>query len=416
MVCVKCKKEFYSAKEFSKHIKKCTKLKSREYYDLYLKLPDEGICAHPNCTNPTKFKSIVQGYKKHCSCKCSNSNPEVIKKQEKTCELHYGCKRPAQNKIVMNKMQATCIDKYGAANGHGEEQKEKIRQESLKKFGVDNPWQAEEVKAKCCKTKLERYNDEKFTNREKCKETMQEKYGVVNCSQLEDWQEKVEQTKIARYNDTHYNNAAKMIETKSIDAMNFEKEHNCTLMQTIFEKFGRYWYGSKDIQVIVYKGKAYVANEDIDKIREYKINTKYSIRSIYENRLADFIQSFYNEQMLINCRSIISPKEIDIYLPDLKLGIEFNGIYWHSIEFGKTTDYHLNKSLNCREKGIRLIHIYEFEDFEEQLVLLKDLILGKDNYPKEDFNKNNLIISIPKPEIIYKTKQFTIYGAGKLVN
>ena len=65
---------------------------------------------------------------------------------------------------------------------------------------------------------------------------------------------------------------------------------------------------------------------------------------------------------------------IDIYLPDLKLGIEFNGTYWHCIENGTPKDLHLKKSLLCRAKGIRLIHIYEFEDFEKQKKLLKDLI------------------------------------------
>ena len=73
------------------------------------------------------------------------------------------------------------------------------------------------------------------------------------------------------------------------------------------------------------------------------------------------------------------------------------------------------KSLLCREKNIRLIHIYEFEDLDQQIKLLQDLILGQDNYPKEDFNKNNLIDSIPKPEIIYQSDRYTIYGAGPLI-
>lgn len=35
-------------------------------------------------------------------------------------------------------------------------------------------------------------------------------------------------------------------------------------------------------------------------------------------------------------------------------------------------------------------------------------------YNKEDFNKNNLIINVPKPEIVYKDDNYTVYGAGKL--
>lgn len=76
---------------------------------------------------------------------------------------------------------------------------------------------------------------------------------------------------------------------------------------------------------------------------------------------------------------------------------------------------HLDKSLLCREKSICLIHIYEFEDFDTQCQLLKDLINGVDNYSKNDFNKNNLIDDIPEPEIIYSNEYSTIYGTGKLV-
>lgn len=89
-------------------------------------------------------------------------------------------------------------------------------------------------------------------------------------------------------------------------------------------------------------------------------------------------------------------------------------VYMHS-SLRKPNNYHLMKSLLCREKGIRLIHIYEFEDLDKQLELLKALILGENKYPKNDFNKNNLLETIPEPEIIYKDESYTIYGAGKLI-
>ena len=76
-------------------------------------------------------------------------------------------------------------------------------------------------------------------------------------------------------------------------------------------------------------------------------------------------------------------------------------------------DYHLTKSLLCRDKNIRLIHIYEFEDFTKQSNLLLELLNNNDLYPKNDFNKNNLIDYIPEPAIIYQNR-YTIYGAGKL--
>ena len=53
--------------------------------------------------------------------------------------------------------------------------------------------------------------------------------------------------------------------------------------------------------------------------------------------------------------------ELDIYIPELKLAIEYNGVYWHSANGPnmRTKGYHYDKSILCKEKGIELIHIWE---------------------------------------------------------
>jgi len=193
----------------------------------------------------------------------------------------------------------------------------------------------------------------------------------------------------------------------------FMQENNCIKREDVLEKYGWMWYWDKVVDLIFCKNKAFVRIEDIPKIETYIEETIHNNRSHKEMRLLDFIKSIYNGPIKHDCKSIISPKEIDIYLPDLNLGIEFNGTRYHSIEMDTPKSYHLDKSLACREKGIRLIHIYEFEDFEEQKELLRSLINGEDKYPVGDFNKNNLIEDIPKAEVIYNS-DYTIYGAGKL--
>lgn len=136
-----------------------------------------------------------------------------------------------------------------------------------------------------------------------------------------------------------------------------------------------------------------------------------------EQDIRSAISSVYSKQVIgpIKSKKYIYPYELDIVLPDINLAIEYNGLYWHS-SLRKPNDYHLMKSLLCREKGIRLIHIYEFEDLDTQLKLLKSLLLGEDKYPKNDFNKNNLIENVPTQEIIYQNGRYTIYGAGKLID
>lgn len=73
-----------------------------------------------------------------------------------------------------------------------------------------------------------------------------------------------------------------------------------------------------------------------------------------------------NIEYKTNIRSIIS-NELDIYIPSKNIAIEFNGIYWHSAE-NKHPKYHINKYIECKEKGIQLISIWE-----DQYVLNRDI-------------------------------------------
>ena len=63
---------------------------------------------------------------------------------------------------------------------------------------------------------------------------------------------------------------------------------------------------------------------------------------------------------LIKTRSIIPPQEIDLYDENLRIGIEYNGDYWHCTKF-KDSLYHQAKSNLAKEKGVFLYHIFEHE-------------------------------------------------------
>jgi len=107
-------------------------------------------------------------------------------------------------------------------------------------------------------------------------------------------------------------------------------------------------------------------------------------RSNAEKEVRDFIYTIYNGEIQIKNRSILSNnKEIDIYIPEKKIAIEFNGTYWHSSIY-KDEKYHQNKSLECNEKGIRLIHIFEYEwnnkGLQEKLKQYLKNIICNDKY------------------------------------
>ena len=82
--------------------------------------------------------------------------------------------------------------------------------------------------------------------------------------------------------------------------------------------------------------------------------------------------------VLANKRNIIPPLEIDLYIPDIKVAIECNGVFWHSDNNGKDRNYHVNKLLRCEEQGIQLLNIfdYEYDNFYEIVIARLSAKLG----------------------------------------
>lgn len=93
------------------------------------------------------------------------------------------------------------------------------------------------------------------------------------------------------------------------------------------------------------------------------------------------IRDFLSEHIEVDHanRNILKNRaEIDFYIPSLNLGIEFNGLYFHSDKF-QHNNYHLDKTQQCQEKGIKLIHIFEDEWKNKEEVVKSRLLelIGK---------------------------------------
>jgi hypothetical protein len=86
-----------------------------------------------------------------------------------------------------------------------------------------------------------------------------------------------------------------------------------------------------------------------------------------ENEIYEFLISIYDGKIEKNYRKFKN-KEIDIYLPDLNIGIEFNGLYWHSEKYLSKT-YHKDKQEFFNELGIKLITVWEDQwNFKRSIV------------------------------------------------
>ena len=101
--------------------------------------------------------------------------------------------------------------------------------------------------------------------------------------------------------------------------------------------------------------------------------------SSYEKEINDYVSELGVEHDAN--RQILIGREIDILVPSVRIGIEFDGLKWHSEFFGKKNHkYHLEKTLQCNEKGYGLIHIFEDEYINHKDIVLTKIkhILGKD--------------------------------------
>ena len=147
---------------------------------------------------------------------------------------------------------------------------------------------------------------------------------------------------------------------------------------------------SKYIEYVNYKNQkiAYVEKSKKDEmISEIK---KYC-RSKPEGEVADFLSQYVEIER--NTRSVIKPKELDIYIPSKKVGVEFNGLYWHS-QYPKK--YHFEKYQICKEKGIRCIQIFE-DEWRDKKEIVKSILLSAIGvYERKVFARKCIVKEIDK--------------------
>lgn len=109
-----------------------------------------------------------------------------------------------------------------------------------------------------------------------------------------------------------------------------------------------------------------------------------------EKELIKYVKSIVNDNVIENTKKIISPREIDCYVPNKKIGIEYCGLYWHSEKF-KDIDYHLNKLKLCKERGIDLITIFE-DEWIYKKDIVKRILKDKLGCGDEKINAKNCVI------------------------
>lgn len=99
-----------------------------------------------------------------------------------------------------------------------------------------------------------------------------------------------------------------------------------------------------------------------------------------EKDVLEFIKTLYAGEILENDRKLLGGKEIDIYIPGLKIGFEYHGMYYH-VETVKGKKSHWDKANIANGLGIQLIQIYEWEWKNKRKLVESKIksLLGKSN-------------------------------------
>lgn len=278
----------------------------------------------------------------------ASQSEEIKSKVKQTYQLHYGVDHPMKNIEFVDSLKKSNFEKYGVSCIlHSTEIKEKVRQSNLERYGVEYSFQAEEVK-------------------EKSKQTCLIRYGTEYASQSEEIQSKMKQTCTERYGFEYALQAPEVVKKRQKTCQNLygvpnpSQKHLRSIwkeltLQEWWDKFETFVDVRTLLSEFLTESNIYLYTH------RFRPDLILGFVSTPQQHLIHIVQKL-NLDFIINDRKQISPLELDIYIPSCNLGIEVNGLHWHSeIAGGKSSHYHLIKTEKCKENNIRLLQFWDYE-------------------------------------------------------
>lgn len=311
-----------------------------------------------------KYDSEITGWKfaDFCSSKCANLSETTRSKIKSTSLKSYGVEHYTQTSEYKLKCEITCLEKYGVSNPfQSEVVQQKQRDVIISKYGVENISQLAETKEKKRQKSVEIYGTncvfQSNVVKNKITKTNLEKYGVENPQQCAEISTRTILTRRkAEYERYKSSPAVQEIVEFLFDAEQYANGQNklldyrCVNCNVVFG-----WKRSRK----VFMPRCPMCYPKMNSV------------SFRETTLLKFIETQVNYDVQTSNRTILDNRqELDIYIPELNIAFEFDGLYWHGEIFGgKSRTYHLEKTLQCEKLGIHLIHIFEDEwQFKQEIV------------------------------------------------
>jgi hypothetical protein len=341
---------------------------------------------------------LKNGYRKTCGNKDC-----FVKARKETSIENWGVDNPRKSEEIKDKTSKTILEKYnGKHYMYNETIRDKFKSTMMENHGVEWAQQNVDIKNKSIETWNNNPNKEEIINNrskiligksEKEKQLINNKkietlsflYGTYD-NFLNYRLECIKNSSILKYGVKHHLSNTE-INSKRIES--YKRQSAEKIRQSLpdnYQYISHFYNKNKtgiqyeilhtscDNKSIYNTGifKNRIINKD-----ELCLNCNpiLSGKSGKELDLLNFIKENYLGEIITNTKSVINPLEVDIYLPELKLACEFNGLYWHSEEY-KDKNYHLNKKLECLKKDIQLFHIWE-DDWDNKKSILRSMILNK---------------------------------------
>lgn len=289
-------------------------------------------------------------------CRYCNNKIDYRKYTEKRPYCSYACFKK-DFMTVHKHTEETTYKRYGAKNCSTLEfVKEKRKKTNLKKFGVENVTQNPDYVKKAKNTMLKKYGVDSYIKTEKSKR----KHYRKSYKTILSWHDYIEPLfTFDEYHGWKHNEVYKW---------------RCVKCGNVFEDY------------------MHVSLDDHGRMpRCLKCFPLMSNTSLAEKEVVELVRSIYHGEIIENDRKLIKPLELDIVIPEYKLAIEYNGLFWHNDKSGKDKYYHLNKTLMCEKAGYKLIHIYE-DDWRDKNKAVKSFIASKLNIYDRIIDADNLEI------------------------
>ncbi len=240
---------------------------------------------------------------------CGITSPSQQALREATVKRKYGVSNVGEIQIFREKAHATMVDKFGGHNWSSTVNQEARRSTFLARYGNIFPSRSSVVKQRTLQTNRQRYGRDHANQKHLSDECYNK---ITDRSWLYDQHVIQQKTQLQIATELGFTDITP------------------TNTSTVSRAMGK-----------------------------LNIPVHHFQRSFEESQLADFVRSL-GVEVITNARDIIPPKELDIYIPQNNIAIEYCGIYWHSDQF-RSRHYHLDKLNDCSSKGIRLITIFSDE-------------------------------------------------------